>query len=210
MALPTISGCLGAFSLRPSWGRNASGGSARLFAAMQNIWVSLHYSSMTNIFLWLNRWSFRQLKKISSCDAPFKILLGILRYRTSSIWGLFEVGMPTKASSRSTLPDSLQPCWEIWVSLHFVRSRPWLSFSSVFLASNQPCCLLWCSGTTLQERLRRPLVFFIVSTYWETYFSTRYYLTYFFFSFFFGSSYRPFTHHDARILLYECVLDALW
>jgi hypothetical protein len=29
-----------------------------------------------------------------------------------------------KASSRSALPDSLQPCWEIWVSLHFVRSRP--------------------------------------------------------------------------------------
>jgi hypothetical protein len=29
-----------------------------------------------------------------------------------------------KASLRSALPDSLQPCWEIWVSLHFIRSRP--------------------------------------------------------------------------------------
>jgi hypothetical protein len=29
-----------------------------------------------------------------------------------------------KASSRSALPDSLQPCLEIWLSLHFVRSRP--------------------------------------------------------------------------------------
>jgi hypothetical protein len=29
-----------------------------------------------------------------------------------------------KASLRSALPDSLQPCLEIWVSLHFVRSRP--------------------------------------------------------------------------------------
>jgi hypothetical protein len=29
-----------------------------------------------------------------------------------------------KASLRSALPDSLQLCSEIWVSLHFVRPRP--------------------------------------------------------------------------------------
>jgi hypothetical protein len=51
---------------------------------------------------------------ISSFDASFKTLLGILGY-----WALLF-----KASSRSALPDSLQPCWEIGVSLHFVRSRP--------------------------------------------------------------------------------------
>jgi hypothetical protein len=28
-----------------------------------------------------------------------------------------------KASLRSALPDSLQPCWEIWVSLLFIRSK---------------------------------------------------------------------------------------
>jgi hypothetical protein len=33
-----------------------------------------------------------------------------------------------KASLRSAPQDSLQPCWEIWVPLHFVRSRPWLGF----------------------------------------------------------------------------------
>jgi hypothetical protein len=42
MALPSASGCLGAIDLRPSLGRHASGGSARLFVAMQDIWVSLH------------------------------------------------------------------------------------------------------------------------------------------------------------------------
>jgi hypothetical protein len=40
-------------------------------------------------------------------------------------------------------------------------------FSSPFGASNQPCCLLQCSGTTLRVHLRRPLVFLVVSTYWE-------------------------------------------
>jgi hypothetical protein len=33
-----------------------------------------------------------------------------------------------KASLRSALPNSLQLSLEIWVSLHFARSRPWLSF----------------------------------------------------------------------------------
>jgi hypothetical protein len=42
MALPSASRCLGAKYLRPSLGRHASNGSARLFAAMQDIWVSLH------------------------------------------------------------------------------------------------------------------------------------------------------------------------
>jgi hypothetical protein len=58
-------------------------------------------------------------------------------------------------------------------------------FSSLFGASNQPCCLLQCSGTTLRVRLRRPLVFLVVSTCWETRFSSRRYSTYFFFSFLF-------------------------
>jgi hypothetical protein len=42
MALPSASGCLGAIHLRPSLGRHASSGPARLFAAMQDIWMSLH------------------------------------------------------------------------------------------------------------------------------------------------------------------------
>jgi hypothetical protein len=42
MALPGTPGYLGAFVSRPPLGQHASGGSARLFAAMQDIWVSLH------------------------------------------------------------------------------------------------------------------------------------------------------------------------
>jgi hypothetical protein len=83
------------------------------------------------------------------------------------------------------MPDSLQLCWEIWVSLHFVRSRPWLSFSSLFGASNQPCCLFQRLGTTLWVHLRRPLVFLVVPTCWETCFSSRRYSIYFFLFFFF-------------------------
>jgi hypothetical protein len=57
-------------------------------------------------------------------------------------------------------------------------------FSSLFRASNQPCCLLQCLGTTLRVRLRRPLVSFVVPTCWETRFSSRCYSTYFFLFFF--------------------------
>jgi hypothetical protein len=68
-------------------------------------------------------------------------------------------------------------------------------FSSLFGASNQPCCLLQCSGTTLRVHLRRPLVFFIVPTCWETCFSSRRYSTYFFFS---SSFLDHHTGHPAR------------
>jgi hypothetical protein len=84
------------------------------------------------------------------------------------------------SSLRSALPDSLQPCLDIWVSLHFVRSRLWLCFL-LFWASNQPCCLLQCSGTTLRVRLRHPLVFLFVPTCRETCFSSHCYSTYFLF-----------------------------
>jgi hypothetical protein len=88
MALPSSSGCLGAHVLRPSLGRHASSGSSRLFAAMQDIWVSLH-SIRSRLIL------FRQLhhrpttniattsttsSTILSYGAPFKTLLGILGY----------------------------------------------------------------------------------------------------------------------------------
>jgi hypothetical protein len=123
--------CLGAIDLRPSRGRHASSGSARLFAAMQDIWVSLHsirsrstyfhgfvsngsghhnfsYDITDNLFI---RHAFQDsagYPRILAID-DLKPLRGRYAY---------------KASSRSALPDSLQPCWEIWVSLHFVPSRP--------------------------------------------------------------------------------------
>jgi hypothetical protein len=73
-------------------------------------------------------------------------------------------------------------------------------FSSPFGASNQPCCLLQCSGTTLRVHLRHPLVFFIVPTCWETCFSSRRYSIYFFF-FFLDHHTGRLARHDARILL---------
>jgi hypothetical protein len=87
-----------------------------------------------------------------------------------------------KASLRSALPDSLQPCWEVWVPLHFIRSRPWLSFLLFFEPQ--------CSGTTLRVCLRRPLV---SSSYRPVGKSVSHHFVTqpTFFSFFFGSSYRP-------------------
>jgi hypothetical protein len=75
-------------------------------------------------------------------------------------------------------------------------------FSSLSGASNQPCCLLQCSGTTLRVRLRCPLVFYVVPTCWETRFSTRRYSTYFFFSSSFLDHHADHpTRHDTRIVL---------
>jgi hypothetical protein len=93
------------------------------------------------------------------------------------------------------------------VSLHFVWSKTMTQFSSLFWASNQPWCLLQCLRTSLQVRLRRPLVFLVLSTCWETRFSLRCYSTYFFFSSSFldhhtGHSAR----HDAQILLMSASL----
>jgi hypothetical protein len=81
-------------------------------------------------------------------------------------------------------------------------------FSSLFGASNQPCCLLQCSGTTLRVRLRGPLIFLIVQTCWETCFPSRRYSTHFFF-FLFGSSYRPSCPPRCSNTTHECILDAL-
>jgi hypothetical protein len=167
-----------------------------------------------------------------SCDARLKILLGILRYWTLLIWGLFEVGMPTRppwgrpCQTLKILAMHLV-CWQLFLlptitrlfaamlgdlgisTLHSIKTMT--QFSLFFFASNKPCRLLQCSRTTLRERLWRPLVFFVVPTYWETYFSSRRYSSYLFFS---VSSLDHHTghpaHHDAQILLYECVLDALW
>jgi hypothetical protein len=62
--------------------------------------------------------------------------------------------------------------------------------------------MLQCSGTTLRVHLRRPLVFLVVPTYWETCFSSHRYLIYFFFlSLFLDHHTCHPARHDARILL---------
>jgi hypothetical protein len=92
------SGCLGTHVLKPSLGRHASSGSARLCAAMQDIWISLHYTIQINIVSPASlsidhqhcNFSYDP-SMTSSFDAPFKTLLGILGY-----WALLF-----KVSSRS-------------------------------------------------------------------------------------------------------------
>jgi hypothetical protein len=99
MALPSASGCLGAYVLRPSLGRHVSSGFARLLAAMPDIWVSLHYiRSRSMLFHQLhhrpttnNATTSVTSSVISSFDAPFKTLQGILGY----------CALLFKASSRS-------------------------------------------------------------------------------------------------------------
>jgi hypothetical protein len=105
-------------------------------------------------------------------NTPLKTLLGIHGYWVLFIWGLIEVGMPT----RPTWGRPYQtPCsHEVF---HFIQSRPRLNFL-FFWASNQPCCLLQCSGTILRVRPRCPLIFLVVPTGWETFFSSRRYSTY--------------------------------
>jgi hypothetical protein len=131
MALPSISWCLGAFDLRPSWGQHTSCGSARLFTAMQYIWhlgVSTLHSFKINIPLWLHHWSFRPLQKTSSSDAPFKILLGILGYWTLFIWGLFEVGMPIRPPRGWPCQTPCHHAGRSRCLCTSFRSRPWPSF----------------------------------------------------------------------------------
>jgi hypothetical protein len=112
MALPSTSGCLVAFDLRPSWGRHASSGSARHLAAMQDIWVSLHSIRSRSTVFWLHRRpnpGHRTSATISLStswfDTPLNIWLGILGYWMN--WGLFEVGTPTR-------PPRGWPCQTRW------------------------------------------------------------------------------------------------
>jgi hypothetical protein len=108
-------------------------------------------------------------------------LLGILGY-----WALL-IGASSRSACLQGLPE-VGPARLLAAMLgdlgaSTLRSTKTMTpFSSLFGASNQSCYLLQCSGTTLRVRLRRPLVFFIVPTCWETRFSSRRYSTYFFFS----------------------------
>jgi hypothetical protein len=117
-------------------------------------------------------------------------MLGTLGYWAKLIQGLFKVGTPIRCPWGRLYQTPCSYARRSGCLYILFDQDPNLVFLS-FLASNQPCCLLQCLGTTPWERLRHPLVFFIVLTCKETCFSSRHYSTYFFFFFFFGSSYRP-------------------
>jgi hypothetical protein len=70
---------------------------------MQDIWVSLHSIRSKSTDFYLHHQptldivtSATTSQKTSTCDAPFKIPLGILGYWTSSTWDLFKIGTPTR------------------------------------------------------------------------------------------------------------------
>jgi hypothetical protein len=203
MALPSISGCLGASDLRPSWGRHASSGPARLLAAMQDIWVSLH-SIRSRLNITVLRFIVDNLFMRHTFQDPvgYPRILDIIDLRP--LWSRHAY----KASSSSALSDSLQPCLEIWVSLHFVRSRLWLSFLLFFehQTSRVACfnvrgLLYECVSDALlfsssYRHVRKPVAHHVVTRP-------------IFLSFLNHHTGHP-AHHDAWILLYECILDALW
>jgi hypothetical protein len=94
--------------------------------------------------------------------------------RSARLQGLLEVGPAGLLAAMLGGPGVS--------TLRSIKTMPLFFFS--FWASNQPCFLLQCSGTTLRVRLRCPPVLLVVPTCWETHFSSRHYSTYFLFSLF--------------------------
>jgi hypothetical protein len=103
---------------------------------------------------------------------------------------------------------SMQPCSEIWVSLQFIDQDHNSVFFSFLII--KPTML---STSMLKEYSTRaslmPSCFICCTDLLEAYFSPRRYSTYFFFSLFLDHHTNNHARHDARILLYECVLNAI-
>jgi hypothetical protein len=171
MALPSTSRCLGATDLRPSRGRHASSGSARLFVAMQGIRVSLHsIRSRSMLFRLLHRRSTTNIaptattsSAISSFDTPFKTLLGILGY-----WALLF-----KASSRLACLQGLLEVFparllaamlgDLGVStLRLIKTMT--QFSSLFWSIKPAMLSASMLGDYSTSASSTPLVFLVVST----------------------------------------------
>jgi hypothetical protein len=194
MALPSTSGYLGAFDLRHFQGRHASSGSAGLLAAMQNIWVSLHsIRSRSTLFGKLHYWqhAFEDL-------ARYPRILNIVYLRPH------RGRLAYKAYMMSALPDSLQP-WGL--SLHSIKTTNQFSFFE-HQTSHAACfnarglfyecvfdALLFSSS---YRPVGKPFSHHVVTRPTLSSFS------------FLDHHIRHPAHHDARILLYECILDTLW
>jgi hypothetical protein len=144
----------------------------------------------------------------SSCDVPFKILLGILGYWTSLIWGLFEVSTPTRPPwGRPCQPHCSYARRYGCLYTPFDQDHDSDLFSSLSIkpvmlptsmlgdystsASSTPTCFP-CRIDLLGN------LFLITSLLDLTFFSFLDHHT----------GHHP--RHDARILLYECIFDALW
>jgi hypothetical protein len=172
MALPSTSGCLGAYwfetFLRSTF---LEWPCQTLCSYAGYLGVSTLHSFKVNIFLRPHRWPFRPLQKTSPHDAPFKIRPGIPGYWTLLTWGLLVVGPARTPCSYARGSRCLYTSFDQNHALIFL----------LLLSIKPASCLLQCSGTTLRVRLRRPLVFLVITTWWETLFSSRQYSTYFLF-----------------------------
>jgi hypothetical protein len=106
------------------------------------------------------------------------------------------------STSASSMPSCFPRRTDLLGNPFLITSLLDLPFLLFFFGpSNQPCCLLQCPRTTLRVHLRRPLVFLVVPTCWETRFSSRRYSTYFFFSSFLDHHTDHPACHDPQILL---------
>jgi hypothetical protein len=185
MALPSASRCLGAYVLRPSLGRHASSGSARLLAAMQDILVSLHSIRSRSTNFWLHH---QPTTNIATSAATHRRLLHSTYpsrpCRVSSDTGHYCLrplrGRHTYKSLLEVGPARLLATMLGDLGVSTLRIKTMTQFSSLFGASNQSYCLLQWSGTTLRVCLQHPHVFLVVSTCWETCFSSRCHSTYLF------------------------------
>jgi hypothetical protein len=125
----------------------------------------------------------------SSCDVHFKILSGILGYLRGRLASLQPAG------KSGCLYNSFDQDHDS-VFFSFLSIKPTMLSTSMLKeystrASLMPSCFLRCTNLL------------------ETYFSSRHYSTYFLFALFLDLHTDYHARHNARILLYECVLDAI-
>jgi hypothetical protein len=140
---------------------------------MQDIWASLHSILAKSTFFYgfivdrprtlqLELWHHQRSLHATRASRFYQVSSDTghcwfkASLRSARLQGLLEVG-PARLLA-AMLGD---------LGVSTLRSiKTVTQFSSLFWASNQPCCLLQCSGTTLRVRLWRPLIFLVVPTCW--------------------------------------------
>jgi hypothetical protein len=205
VALPSTSGCLGAFDLRPSWGRHASSGSARLSAAMQDIWMSLDsIRSRSTLFRQLHCWQSLHVTHLSrSCWVSSDT--GHRRFEASSRsahlqrppWGR-PCQTPCCYARRSGCLYTLFDQDHDPVFFSFLSIKPAMLSASMLRdyytsALSTSSCFPRC--TDLSGNL------FPITSLLDLHF---------FLFFFFGPSYRPSCPPWCSDTTHECIFDALW
>jgi hypothetical protein len=149
---------------------------------------------------------------IYSCDVYLKTLLGILGYWALLIWGLFEVGMPSRPPwGRVCQTPYNYAGWSGYlytsfnqdldsVFFYFFSIKPVMLFALMLKDYSTRAFLMPSCFSSSYRPVEKHVSYQVVT--WPTFlFSALYFLD------------RRTGHpvcHDARRLLYECILDALW